>query len=810
MWVGGDVHGPVVVGDRNITVTGDRSVVTVVEAGRRPEPRLRGDATLLPRRPEGMFGRTQQLGVLAEVVSRGGSVQVHGEAGVGKSTLLREAAHTLSGQGRTVVYVPTTGRDAEDVLQEVFEACYDTGGYRPGRTELRRLLAAVEVCLLVDDLEFPAGELELVMNTVAAATVVFTAREPSPWSEGQAFQLAGFARDDAFALLERGLNRPLYARELPAAQALWEATRGVPLRLVRAAALAGRPGGTGELPKPAELDSLLPAIVETLDPAERDVAAVLALAGANGVDGRALVALVPDGLAAACRRLAAFGVSVPTERGHRLAPDTGPELADALRPAPAELAALADRLRAWFAEPDREPADITEHAGLVAGLADALVAADRARDAVALTRAAAPRAALALRMAAWGRILDRGKAAAERAGDRRGLAYFTHELAVRDLVTGRRVAAAAGMAAAVALWRELGDHDQADLTEQTQQALDPGLTAPDPVTADPGAAAPDTASMMSPPGTGGVEHAGIAGAGKAGLGLTGKLVLGGGLVAVAAGGTAFGLRTAGADTVPVHLRVDTGVISVQMPGEPEGRCVRAPSRTNCTTVIKPAKGKRGPVAVQPDGPLPTGVRFVYYGCDQGPAAASCTVRADREKTVCITTTSPRDASARQECARRTPPGPNARPAPPTGVPLEVIVAAGWAAGVSIDVPGQPYCPNTPARGAVVFSCRFVVPAGTTARLTARRRDRHPTLADHLQDTGSVRLALIGCDDISNPLETPAVATCTVTVRTGRVLCLEETGMRNICSAVAAGQWPKLPATPPPGFTPGPYSSPPPG
>jgi hypothetical protein len=63
-----------------------------------------------------------------------------------------------------------------------------------------------------------------------------------------------------------------------------------------------------------------------------------------------------------------------------------------------------------------------------------------------------------------------------------------------------------------------------------------------------------------------------------------------------------------------------------------------------------AKGEQGPVTVVPDGPLPTGVKIVYWGCDEGAASATCTVTADAERSVCVTTTSPKDTAARSRCA----------------------------------------------------------------------------------------------------------------------------------------------------------------
>lgn len=75
--------------------------------------------------------------------------------------------------------------------------------------------------------------------------------------------------------------------------------------------------------------------------------------------------------------------------------------------------------------------------------------------------------ACSLRLDAWGRILARGKAAASRAGDQRILAYLTHEDGVRNLVSGKQVAATAAITAAIEIWQHLGDTTHAAVAQHT-------------------------------------------------------------------------------------------------------------------------------------------------------------------------------------------------------------------------------------------------------------------------------------------------------------------------------------------------------
>jgi hypothetical protein len=262
------------------------------------------------------------------------------------------------------------------------------------------------------------------------------------------------------------------------------------------------------------------------------------------------------------------------------------------------------------------------------------------------------------------------------------------------------------------------------------------------------------------------------------------------------------------------VKAASAIIEVSLPGTHGKGCRTGQGRTDCTTTVTPKKGASGPIEVQPNSPLPDGVHFVYWGCDQGPSASACTVRADQERSVCVTTTSPKDAAARKACANLTGTSDKTdnqgEPEEPAAAlsPVMVMTPDGAISEVSADAPGQSACRSEPALDRPAdqawFSCRFVVATGTTLHLKATRRDHDPYLTDG--DLSEQRIAFVGCDDRENPLESPAAATCTVRVTKGTVLCLEVVGLRNMCSAYGTADWPTLPATPPPGFTPGPHYS----
>ncbi len=60
--------------------------------------------------------------------------------------------------------------------------------------------------------------------------------------------------------------------------------------------------------------------------------------------------------------------------------------------------------------------------------------------------------------------------------------------------------------------------------------------------------------------------------------------------------------------MPLHIRVVTNVLQVDMPGTVEGQCVIGSGKTACIKATRVAVGKTGPVTVVPGMALPARVR----------------------------------------------------------------------------------------------------------------------------------------------------------------------------------------------------------
>ncbi|MFJ2432167.1 ATP-binding protein [Streptomyces anulatus] len=506
--IAGDASGTVIAGNHNVVIDAHGSTVNLLQPQERPRPVRRERVALVPRAQREPVGREADLEELKGALRGHGVVQLWGPPGVGKSTLLRHAARSLEPGPNGVVFLNGAHREPEDLAQEIFEACYEAPGYAPTGPELRRLMTGIEVTVYVDDAELTPERLRLLADAAPDATFVFASRERSLLGESADLELRGLGSAAGLGLLEQELRHPLPEAQYAVAVELCEVSLGRPLLLLRAAGLA-RLDTSGEvrLPRPAEIDGLLPLLFDRLDTAALKTLHLLATLRDAEVDPEHVGALcdVPDP-AAVCGRLAGLGLATVTERGYRSVADVLPEVRRRFAE-PVAVDRLCDHFARWAALATTTPAQVADHGRALEVVAEMAERRGRPDLAVRVARAVSPFLAESLRFGVWGRLLDQGQNAARQAGDTTAHAYFTHEKAIRCLMIGRRVVAAVLLAEAVVLWRQLGDNEGVDAALNAQQYTPPTPEAPslgespDPGV-DPGWDSGADPGPMTGPGTG--------------------------------------------------------------------------------------------------------------------------------------------------------------------------------------------------------------------------------------------------------------------------------------------------------------------
>jgi hypothetical protein len=301
-------------------------------------------------------------------------VQVHGPAGIGKTTRVRHGAHELSGHGDGVVFVSALGLEVDDVIQQVFEACYVSPGYRPGRAELQHLMSGVRACVLVDDFGGSPEDLNRLLDIIPDGTVVVTGPERTLWGHGQVIELTGLDRRAGVDLVARALGRPLDAAESAAAGLLWQAAGGRPIDLIQAAALAVADGGRFILPPPGQVAALLPRLLDQAAGTGRDVLMAFSLAPDAVITPEVLSTLLGGPgvgeVSAACVQAAGLGLLQASGEGFCLTPGVASVLAGWGGPGQDALGELVTRLAQWAGDRRTPAGDVAGHAALVTALID--------------------------------------------------------------------------------------------------------------------------------------------------------------------------------------------------------------------------------------------------------------------------------------------------------------------------------------------------------------------------------------------------------------------------------------------------------
>src|SRR3954453_11170805 len=206
--VAGDVSGQLAVGSHIVqmrvdTVLGNLLTVLPADARANVTPRP-VPITLVPRRPALMVDRRHETALAVEALSSRRPVQLHGPAGVGKSTLLRSLAHQLPVADACggVAHLSARGLSHDDLLQVLFDVFYTSDiPVKPAPGELRHYLQHVRAALLLDDVELSDDDVEDLEDYAPECGFAFTTASTRSAGESCTIELNGLSGADAGALL---------------------------------------------------------------------------------------------------------------------------------------------------------------------------------------------------------------------------------------------------------------------------------------------------------------------------------------------------------------------------------------------------------------------------------------------------------------------------------------------------------------------------------------------------------------------------------------------------------------------------------
>lgn len=436
--VGGSFSGILVVGDNNF-IQAERSTVEPRD-GPPPKPSLRRNLPL-PRVGPPPIGRDTELARIEEWLDDGLPVEVIGPPGIGKTALLRALIGRCGKAGKEAVYLTTAGLDVEDIVQELFQVCYDSEDYKPDPVRLRRLMGQVRSLIVLDDVTGTAEEIDALLDAVPSARLVISSTERRLWGEGHAVELGGLPAEPALAVVERVLDRPLDAAERELFAAFRQEVDGHPLAMIQAAWVVRTQPSL-----PVGREALASALAAGLgEQAHATLSLFLAVHPA---------AVPPELVEAIVGELQSL--TVLEEAGLVVSGQAALPMARLVARAVPDPADYLPSLTSWAAGASAK--HIARSAPVIVAILTATVAQGAAAPALVLARTTAPALCRTLQWGAWRRVLALGKQAAHALGAAEDEAYFDHEEESRLKALGRGALIGAIAGAAEIVGQHVGSH----------------------------------------------------------------------------------------------------------------------------------------------------------------------------------------------------------------------------------------------------------------------------------------------------------------------------------------------------------------
>ncbi len=517
VYIGGEVTGQVAIGN-NILQIGSihGGVVNIRMPEQQPRPRPRATPPALRPRPfPNLLDREAEISAAASALQSVTPVEVYGQAGLGKTALLRHLAHHSVADAFPdgVVYLSARGQPVADLFQSLFDAFYEIdvpGGmasdyFKPTDAQVRQALQGKRAFILLDDLELARDEVQTILDAAPTCSFLLAASERSLWGDGSALGLRGLCAEDGIALIEREMGRPVAEEERAAAQSLCAALDGHPLRILQAAAMTREEGIAlaevlGRVQAPAPAEALAAQLVAALsDPEQRILAALAAVGGGPlPTEHIADLAKLPQ-VVPVLESLQQRGLVQAHSPRYSLTGALGETLRQAW-----DLTPWAERALAHFAtwaEGQRDAPDrLLEAADAILQALEWAVKAGHWREVLHLGRAMEGALALGGRWGAWARVLGWLLQAARALGDRAVEAWAFHQLGTRALCLGETTAARTSLTKALRLRDVLGDRAGAAVTRHNLGLI---LGPPGPPEEPPEPPAePPAGPPVSPPAAG--------------------------------------------------------------------------------------------------------------------------------------------------------------------------------------------------------------------------------------------------------------------------------------------------------------------
>jgi hypothetical protein len=486
--VQGNVGGSIVNGDNNFVVNTNNGTIVYKQSA--PRVLARSMMPRAPRRPSRFIGRKKELEQLEAWIAQGAPVLLSGLAGLGKTTLAKQAANGPAAASRPngVVFlegVDEAGRllGLADTVQRLFNAFFESDP--PLKVDLavaRTYLSNLKPLVYLSSISLSRENLNTLADLFPHSPVLVEMEQGDPGESYDPLALGPLMREDSIALISDrssipadNNSRPLFSEiaallgDVPAAlvivaNALRE--RGFELR--DAPSILRRVNPNAANPIKIALQRAYAAVISTLSADEKNMLMQTGAAPGISVD-RGWLESVYGGtnvsqhlealqlLQANSPRLRlSSGLREFASQGHNIAP-----LKEKL------LVHLVDEMKTRWREFDF----VADELGNLLGLMDWAFTQHRWRDVLTLGRTLDPFLTLNGLWDIWRLILTQAYQAARALGDRAGQGWVLHQIGTAQIGRGELEAARKSLEQALQLRRKLGDKTGAAHTQHNLEQV---------------------------------------------------------------------------------------------------------------------------------------------------------------------------------------------------------------------------------------------------------------------------------------------------------------------------------------------------
>lgn len=472
--VGGNVEGSIVIGDNNFVVNSNFGTIVYKQAT--PQAKLRDVVPRAPRALRTFRGRGRELADLEQFILQGTPVFLQGIDGVGKSSLLKQAANgqAASALPQGVLFLEGIDQEGqvlgfEDILQQAFEALYESDPpLKVTFASARTYLSNTSPLVLLDGFELDEDAYDRLADVFPQAPLLATSSQKYAPEAYEPYSLKTLTPEEAVLLFAARARLEMDETNAALISQICGLLNNLPLALVNVAnamrefdlsleqILAGLQAAsiTATQPDKAALERSAKFVQALLAPQEQNMAALAAAAPGISSD-RAWLEQNAGGAAVSqhMEKLELLQANSPRLRLHPAYAGytINQEVLDQNR----------QQLFTWLVDQLKARAldfkFVKSELGNILGLLDWLIDHKRWKDCLILGRLVDPYLTLAGLWDAWGHMLEGMLESARQAGDRASEAWALHQLGTRQIGYGERTQANILLHQALELRQELGD-----------------------------------------------------------------------------------------------------------------------------------------------------------------------------------------------------------------------------------------------------------------------------------------------------------------------------------------------------------------